>query len=48
MEVLEKRGRGKKRKERREYTVALLTVHFGTPNMFVTLWFDLIMELTRH
>jgi hypothetical protein len=28
----------------------MLKVYFGTPNMFITLWFgfDLIMELTRH
>jgi hypothetical protein len=26
----------------------MLTVYFGAPNMFITLWFDLIMELTRH
>jgi hypothetical protein len=26
----------------------MLTVYFGTPNMFITLGLDLIMELTRH
>jgi hypothetical protein len=26
----------------------MLTVYFGIPNMFITLWLDLIMELTRH
>jgi hypothetical protein len=26
----------------------MLTVYFGTPNMFITLWFGFVMELTRH
>jgi hypothetical protein len=26
----------------------MLTACFCTPNMFITLWLDLIMELTRH
>jgi hypothetical protein len=28
--------------------VLVLTVYFGTPNMFITLWFGFVMELTRH
>jgi hypothetical protein len=34
--------------ERVEGTTSVLTMYFGTPSMFITLWFGFVYELTRH